>query len=221
MTVCNLVDLGASPWPPNLQSTISNLQSSSSALRTGWRSTVARVAISGSALDTPWPASLSTRFVAADAETLLVAVNGGVARQSFDGGYELERRRRPAAGTDRAAGGDSEWAIRNRLPTPERRNRLRAAERQTGHAAWAAGADGSFLFRSDDDGIHWQPAGMPGDPTGRVITIMPAAERQDSAWAGTASGELLRTNDRGQTWQLIAHEPAAILCLAAVLADEG
>jgi hypothetical protein len=49
---------------------------------------------------------------------------------------------------------------------------------------------------------------------------VPAAERRDSAWAGTESGVLLRTNDRGHSWQLVAREPAAILCLAAVLAEE-
>src|ERR1700712_4698824 len=122
-------------------------------------------------------------IVAADAQTLLVATDGGAARQSFDGGANWS----DAAGPPpepiglrvATAAGPSATAY-------PRLSGATAYGRLSGKPATllGAGADGSFLFRSDDDGIHWAPAGMPGGSTGRVATIMPAAERPDSAWAG-------------------------------------
>ena len=76
------------------------------------------------------------------------------------------------------------------------------------------------MFRSEDDGIHWQAARIDDSAIGRVTTIVPAADGRDAAWAGTASGALLRTGDRGHSWQLVAREQTAIFCLAAVMADE-
>jgi photosystem II stability/assembly factor-like uncharacterized protein len=83
-----------------------------------------------------------------------------------------------------------------------------------------AGAGGMLLFWSDDDGIHWRPARIGDGPAGNVLTIVPSAARRDAAWAGSDTGALLRSGDRGRSWRVAAREGAAALCLAAVAADE-
>jgi photosystem II stability/assembly factor-like uncharacterized protein len=155
-------------------------------------------------------------IAAADAETLLVAADGRAPQQSFDGGATWS----DAAGPPPEPIGVQVATLHGPMPL--------AYARLSGATAYArlssrppvllgAGADGSFLFRSEDDGIHWQAARVDGDAIGRVAAIVPAADRRPAAWAGTESGMLLRTDDHGRSWQLIAREPAAILCLAAVL----
>jgi hypothetical protein len=158
-------------------------------------------------------------IVAADALTLLVAIDGRPPQQSFDGGATWS----DAAGTPPEPIGVQVATLHGPVSL--------AYARLSGATAYArlggqppvllgAGADGSFLFRSEDDGIHWQAARIDDGASGRVTTIVPAADQRDTAWAGTEAGALLRTADRGHSWQLVAHEPAAILCLAAVLAEE-
>jgi hypothetical protein len=157
-------------------------------------------------------------IVAADAHTLLVAADGHPPQQSFDGGT-----------TWSDATGSPPEPIGVQVATLHGPIAL-AYARLSGATAYArlggqppvllgAGADGSFLFRSEDDGIHWHAARMDESVSGRVTTIVPSADQRDAAWAGTEAGALLRTGDRGHSWQLVAHEPAAILCLAA-LAEE-
>ncbi|NJM06480.1 hypothetical protein HC891_10210 [Candidatus Gracilibacteria bacterium] len=80
----------------------------------------------------------------------------------------------------------------------------------------AAAAGGIMFFRSEDDGIHWEPAGLQGEGIGRVNVIMPASYHIDSAWAGTERGELLHSENRGREWQLVAREEVAILSLAVM-----
>jgi photosystem II stability/assembly factor-like uncharacterized protein len=158
-------------------------------------------------------------ILAADAETLLVAADGRAPQQSFDGG---------ATWSD--AAGPPPDPIGVQVATLLGPMSLTYA-RLSGATAYArlssqppvllgAGADGSFLFRSEDDGIHWQAARVNAEAIGRVNTIVPAADRRAVAWAGTESGMLLRTDDHGRSWQIVAREPAAILCLAAALAEE-
>jgi photosystem II stability/assembly factor-like uncharacterized protein len=158
-------------------------------------------------------------IIAADAQTLLVAADGHPPQQSFDGGAIWSDATGPAPEPI----GVQVATLHGPMPV--------AYARLSGATAYArlasqpptllgAGADGSFLFRSEDDGIHWQAARIDSDAIGRVTTLVPALDRRDSAWGGTASGMLLRTNDRGSSWQLVTREPVAILCLAAVL-DEG
>jgi photosystem II stability/assembly factor-like uncharacterized protein len=157
-------------------------------------------------------------IVAADAQTLLVAADGQPPQQSFDGGATWS----DAAGPPPEPLGLQVATAHG--PAPLAYPRLSGATayaRLPGRppALLGAGADGSFLFRSEDDGIHWQPARIDGGPAGRVNALVPAADRRGSAWAGTASGALLRSDDRGHSWHIIAREPAAILCLAAVPPD--
>jgi photosystem II stability/assembly factor-like uncharacterized protein len=150
---------------------------------------------------------------ALDAETLLVTVEGQGGLQSFDGGRN--------------------WLV---APTPPEPLGLNAAAR-TGPVALAnprlmaatayayldgkrsvllgAGAGGGMLFRSDDDGIHWEPAALPG-PIGRVTCITPDALHAQTAWAGTDDGRLLVTTDAGRSWREVAREQAAIHCIVSV-----
>ena len=158
-------------------------------------------------------------IVAADAETLLVAADGRAPQQSFDGGATWS----DAPGHVPEPIGLQVATLGGPMPL--------AYARLSGATAYArlgsrppvllgAGADGSFLFRSQDEGIHWQAARIDAEAIGRVNTLVPAADRRAAAWAGTEMGMLLRTNDHGHSWQLIAREPTAILCLAAVVDEE-
>src|SRR5262245_9301164 len=154
-------------------------------------------------------------IVAVDALTLLVAVDGRAAQQSFDGGVTWT----DAAGPPPAPIGLQVATLHG--PAPLAYPRLSGATayaRLPGQPAalLGAGADGSFLFRSEDDGIHWQPARIAGGPFGRINAIVPSSSQRNSAWAGTAAGALLRTDDRGRSWRAIAREPAAIVSLAAI-----
>lgn len=152
-------------------------------------------------------------IVAADADTLLVAVAGGPARQSFDGGITWSETPEPPP----QPAGLQVATIHG--PAPLAYPRLAGA---TAYARLAtkppvllgAGAGGSALFWSEDDGIHWRPAGVADGGVGRATALLPAADARDAAWAGADDGALLRSGDRGRSWRVIAREPAAILSLA-------
>jgi hypothetical protein len=154
--------------------------------------------------------------MALDALTLLVAIDGQPAQQSFDGGSTWSASSTPPS------------PIGLQVATIHGPSSL-AYPRLSGATAYArlpgkppillgAGAAGSLLFWSSDDGIHWAPAAMPHE-IGNITSMVPATDRRDAGWAGTTAGALLRTEDRGRSWQVIAREPAAILSLAAVLPD--
>ncbi len=158
-------------------------------------------------------------IVAADAQTLLAAADDRPPQQSFDGGMTWS----DAAGLPPAPIGVQVATLHGPMSLAYARLSGATAYARLGGqppALLGAGADGSFLFRSEDDGIHWQAARLDESASGRVTTIVPAADHRDAAWAGTEAGALLRTADRGHSWQLVAREPAAILCLAAALAEE-
>jgi hypothetical protein len=152
-------------------------------------------------------------LVVTDAETLLAALDGRPPQQSFDGGTTWSDATgsppEPIGLRVATAQGPADVAYpRLRGATAYARLRTRPP------ALLGAGADGALLFRSEDDGIHWQPAAMPAEPVGRIVSLAPATSSA-AAWAGTASGALLRSDDRGRSWRLIAREPAGVLCLAA------
>lgn len=149
-------------------------------------------------------------IVATDAETLLVSADGGVAQESFDGGTNW----RTAGGPGPAPIGlDVATADGSAALTNPRLQAATAYARLGGRKAvlLGAGAGGLMLFRSLDNGVHWEPAGMPGAPSGRITTILPNG---NGAWAGGDDGRLLRSTDLGSNWRELAREPAAILCLA-------
>lgn len=72
------------------------------------------------------------------------------------------------------------------------------------------------LARSTDDGTTWQLAELSPDVQGPVTVVMPASYHRDVAWAGTTSGQVLRSDDRGRTWSLVQRDLAAVRSVAAV-----
>lgn len=77
-------------------------------------------------------------------------------------------------------------------------------------------ADSILFTRSVNDGANWQMARVSTPLEDAVTVIAPASYHIDTAWAGTAAGQLLRTSDRGQSWEQLAREAAAIRSLAVV-----
>jgi photosystem II stability/assembly factor-like uncharacterized protein len=150
---------------------------------------------------------------ALDDETFVVGITGGGALQSFDGGVS--------------------WLPAPQAPEPiglHAATRAGAAPlanpRLMGATAYAylagkprvllgAGAGGSMLFRSDDNGIHWEPAALPG-PFGRVTCITPDALHAQTAWVGTADGHLLVTSDAGRSWRIAARDISPIFCIVSL-----
>jgi hypothetical protein len=147
------------------------------------------------------------------ADALLAAADGLPAQQSFDGGLSWADAPGPPPaplGLRVATAGGPAALANPRLMAA-------TAYARVGGFILGAGAGGALLFRSSDDGIHWEPAASP--LAGRVNTIVPAGYRADSAFAGAESGALLRSDDRGASWREVAREPAPILCMAGAAPD--
>lgn len=152
---------------------------------------------------------------AADALTITLNVAGEPALQSRDGGQSWTE----LAGAGplplelRAASVDGPQVL------PEQRIRGATAFallRGKRPALLAAAAGGTMLFRSEDGGIHWEPAGIERPSIGAVQSLMPARYHFDIAWAGTAAGELLRSDDRGRNWIVVSEGLPPIRSLAVV-----
>ncbi len=158
-------------------------------------------------------------ILATDASMLLVGVADGRALQSFDGGrtWSDAPQAPPPPGSLEATTVNGIA----RLANP----RLRGA---TAYARLAdktgtlvgAGAGGMMLFRSSDDGIHWEPAQSDQASRGMVTALVPDPGEPAAAWAATDACVLLRSGDAGRSWRVVAREETAIFCLAAV-ADTG
>ncbi|GAB4118824.1 MAG: hypothetical protein Fur005_27140 [Roseiflexaceae bacterium] len=144
---------------------------------------------------------------------LRVAGSDGSVRQSYDAGVSWH----PDAGSPPAPLAPTN-ALTTHGPVPLQNPRLRGA---TAHARLGgrapiligAGAGGMMIFRSEDDGIHWQAAQMLGGPYGNVTTLAPDLDRRDVAWAATDQGAILRSGDRGTTWKHAAQAPCGVRCL--------
>jgi ligand-binding sensor domain-containing protein len=76
------------------------------------------------------------------------------------------------------------------------------------------------LARSEDGGASWQyptyisGTGAAGVLPGAVTVLVSVEHHRDSAWAGTDTGHVLYTDTRGQSWQIVAQDMAAICSLA-------
>lgn len=81
----------------------------------------------------------------------------------------------------------------------------------------SAAADGRRgLERSSDAGATWQPVVLPEGVLPDVTVLVAAQYHRDVVWAGTAGGEVLVSNDRGRTWDLVKDGLAPVRSLAAV-----
>lgn len=156
-----------------------------------------------------------TAIVATDAATLHLGLGDGTSLQSVDGGatWHAAATVVEPLGTRVATRQEPSTTAYPRLSGATAYARLAGKPA----ALLGAGADGAMLFRSTDDGIHWEPAAMPHD-AGRIVTLVPSALQRDVAWGGSEAGVLLRTSDRGRSWRAVAQEPAAIWCVATVVA---
>jgi photosystem II stability/assembly factor-like uncharacterized protein len=155
---------------------------------------------------------------AEDALTLSITTPTG-AQRSDDGGQTWTPTTSPAAPSASAAAGPlvataqglARWTGAHAPQITASALAMLSGNQEVLLAATAAG-----MQRSEDGGASWQPAAVDPDLNGTVNVIMPASYHMDQAWAGTSTGQLLRSADRGRTWQAVAQLPAAILSLAIV-----
>lgn len=80
----------------------------------------------------------------------------------------------------------------------------------------AAIADGTVLVRSEDGGTQWSQVTLTTSLKGAVQSLAPSSYHMDIIWAGTNTGQLLRSDDRGRTWNEVLDLHAPALCLAIV-----
>lgn len=80
-------------------------------------------------------------------------------------------------------------------------------------------ADGSpQILRSDDSGAGWEPAALEGEPPPaieRVTVLATAGYNRDYAWAGTANGLVLASENRGRGWRTLIGELAPVRAVVA------
>lgn len=151
---------------------------------------------------------------ASDSETLQIRLKDETGYQSFDGGHTWLNDPQPIELI-----GLQVMTVLG--PRPLANPRLAGASAYARLASrpaalLGAGAGGMLMFRSEDDGIHWDAAQLPSEQVGMITTIVPDAIEARRAWAGSTSGSLLSSADAGLTWVVIAQLPAAIRCLASV-----
>lgn len=90
------------------------------------------------------------------------------------------------------------------------------------YVALNLGHFGPKLHRSDDAGISWQECTAPGFPklksasdaakSVKIIWILEYGADHE-LWAGTVPAGLFRSKDRGDSWQSLAVNLAAIYCV--------
>src|SRR5436190_14732 len=106
-----------------------------------------------------------------------------------------------------------EWSILTRqFPGVQVTATLHDPRDGTLYAVLRHGHFGSKLHRSDDDGASWTelpapafPADAAGEPTlFQIWTLEAGSEEQPGRlWAGALPAGLFRSDDRGETWQLV------------------
>lgn len=61
------------------------------------------------------------------------------------------------------------------------------------------------LFRSIDEGQTWEPLALPADlEPGKIDRVATSAAAPSSLFAGGPGAGILRSDDRGETWQAIS-----------------
>ncbi|MFQ3661191.1 MAG: hypothetical protein SNJ69_02235 [Chloroflexaceae bacterium] len=163
-------------------------------------------------------------LLAADALNLVVAVDDGPPLRTTDGGQSWS----PAAAADaeglqallkgsapliHTAQGPAQWRG-SEPPAPDASTLALLAGKQ--ETLIAARAGGTSLARSEDGGVTWSEAVVEGGLDGQVQALAPASYHMDYIWAGTSTGQVLRSEDRGRTWQEVGREPAAVTCIAVL-----
>lgn len=104
-------------------------------------------------------------------------------------------------------------------------SRLRGLSAVSPQVAWASGANGTLL-RTLNGGARWErvpqdrlPAALPGEGAFAASGTNVAVSGRDHVWIGTTASRVLRSSDRGRTWQVsttpVASGPATGIFSAA------
>ena len=117
------------------------------------------------------------------------------------------------AGWQRSTDGGATWqpSIDSTNATPDQMHQITLA----GQKPVVLRIDAALITRSDDDGATWQ-ATMTDQPWSGAITVIVAARYHiDVAFAGSATGQLGMSSDRGRNWQIVKHNLPSIHAIAA------
>jgi len=71
------------------------------------------------------------------------------------------------------------------------------------------------LWRSSDDGATWERGLADAPLNGEISALLPAAYHIDTAFAGTAGGQVYQSTDRGRTWTLLKDGLPAVRAISA------
>lgn len=71
------------------------------------------------------------------------------------------------------------------------------------------------IARGDEAGASWTTTALDGGWGGAITVIAPVGYHIDTAFAGSASGRLATSTDRGRTWQLLKQDLPPIRSIAA------
>jgi len=74
---------------------------------------------------------------------------------------------------------------------------------------------GASIARYDEASASWTTTALDGDWSGAITVITPVGYHIDMAFAGSASGQLATSTDRGRTWQLIKQDLPPIRAVVA------
>jgi photosystem II stability/assembly factor-like uncharacterized protein len=71
------------------------------------------------------------------------------------------------------------------------------------------------IARSADGGATWAATSAETAWNSPVTALAPAIYHMDTAFAGSASGQIATSTDRGRTWQMLRQDLPPIRCIAA------
>jgi photosystem II stability/assembly factor-like uncharacterized protein len=71
-----------------------------------------------------------------------------------------------------------------------------------------------IIARSEDGGVRWETATMPGQANSTVWTFGVHPARPDRVYAASVSGEVYRSEDGGKNWEKLAREFGEVRALA-------
>jgi SAM-dependent methyltransferase/photosystem II stability/assembly factor-like uncharacterized protein len=71
------------------------------------------------------------------------------------------------------------------------------------------------IERSADHGVTWQPTAADAPWNGAVTVVQPSGYHIDTAFAGSAGGQIAISTDRGRTWQMIRQDLPLVRSIAA------
>ncbi|NTW02034.1 MAG: hypothetical protein HGA19_12215, partial [Oscillochloris sp.] len=137
--------------------------------------------------------------VGLDDDSALISLNGGQSwgpapEAETDALQALHTSTRPLIAT---AQGMAQWTGAH-PPAPGADALAMLAGKQ--ETLLAAIADGTTLLHSEDGGTNWLQSMLTTPLEGAITVFAPSSYHMDICWAGTDAGQILRSDDRGRTW---------------------